>query len=169
LDEDGEVEDFIKNYDSLNCQSDNESTGTFNELDCEISEQEVIKAARKLKNDKASGMDNLINEYLKETIDIISAPITTLFNAVFNSGYFPTQWSKGVIIPVHKKGPSDDPNNYRGITLASSLGKLFTSVLHERLKHWSIANNIGTDAQYGFKPKYIQYNTHNIRPAIFDK
>jgi hypothetical protein len=108
----------------------------------------------KLKNDKASGMDNLINEYLKETIDIISAPITTLFNAVFNSGYFPTQWTKGVIIPVHKKGPSDDPNNYRGITLASSLGKLFTSVLNERLKHWSIANNIGTDAQYGFKPKY---------------
>jgi hypothetical protein len=44
----------------------------------------------------------------------------------------------GNIIPIYKnKGDSNDPNNFRPITLVSCLGKLFTAILSERLSKYS--------------------------------
>ena len=48
-----------------------------------------------------------------------------------------------------KKGNKDDPNNYRGITLLSCLGKYFTSILNSRLK--KVSNKIISNIQAGFR------------------
>jgi hypothetical protein len=46
---------------------------------------------------------------------------------------------KGMVIPVFKKGDNADVlNNYRCITLISCFAKLFTIIINERLKKWSI-------------------------------
>ena len=46
----------------------------------------------------------------------------------------PADWCQSVIRPIYKnKGDIDDPNNYRGISLLSCFGKLFTSCLNRRL------------------------------------
>ena len=46
------------------------------------------------------------------------------------SGTFPTEWNIGVIKPIHeKRGDRRTQANYRGITLTSCLGKLFTPTL----------------------------------------
>ena len=66
--------------------------------------------------------------------------------------FFPESWARGCIVPVFKKGNCDDPNNYRGITIVSCLGKLFTSILNQRLLQWDKEYCIITDAQFGFKP-----------------
>ena len=59
---------------------------------------------------------------------------TKVFNLVLWSCKFPDEWAIGEIIPLYKnKGKDDDPNNYRGITLLSCYGKLFTSLLNNRL------------------------------------
>ena len=71
---------------------------------------------------------------------------------MLQSGIFPAAWVKGCIIPVFKKGDCNDPNNYRGITIVSCLGKLFTSILNKRLLDWDKEYNIISDAQFGFKP-----------------
>ena len=56
------------------------------------------------------------------------------FNVVLDSGIVPTEWCIGVIIPIFKnKGENTNPDNYREITLLSCLGKLFTSVLNNRI------------------------------------
>ena len=46
-----------------------------------------------------------------------------------------------------------DPNNYRGITLLPVMGKIFTSILHERLMFWCESYEILPDAQFGFRKK----------------
>ena len=89
-------------------------------------------------------------------------PLGFLFNNITNSGYFPSQWTEGIIIPLHKKGAHDDSKNYRGITLISCRGKLFTSIINQRLITWSTANEISTDAKCGFKAG------HSIIDAIFN-
>ena len=43
-----------------------------------------------------------------------------------------------------------DVNNFRGITLLSTLGKLFTKVLNNRLTFWSDTYDIIFDSQAGF-------------------
>ena len=69
----------------------------------------------------------------------------------FKSGYFPHAWSTGCIVPILKKGNANNTDNYRGITLVSCLGKLFTSILNKRLIDFDAENNIISDAQFGFR------------------
>ena len=48
--------------------------------------------------------------------------LTSSHNPLY-CGYFPEQWTEGIIIPLHKKGDKKCVNNYRGITLLSCLSK----------------------------------------------
>ena len=68
-----------------------------------------------------------------------------LFNVLFNKGYFPKKWSEGYIVPIHKKGNTNDADNYRGMMLLSTLGKLFTSILNNRLINWTETYYIYTE------------------------
>lgn len=74
-----------------------------------------------------------------------------LFNLILDSGYFPEMWSDGIIVPLHKKGNINIPQNYRGITLLSCTGKLFTSVLNKRLTLWAEEHAYYGKAQAGFR------------------
>ena len=94
----------------------------------------------------------MLNELFKDCKDIMVSYLLKLFNCVFLSGFFPESWSKGCIVPIFKKGDVNDPINYRGITLISCLGKLFTSILNRRLLEWDKTHDIITDAQFGFRP-----------------
>ena len=75
-----------------------------------------------------------------------------LFNFVFNSGVFPEAWSEGLLIPLLKRGILTNVENFRGITLLSVLGKLFTRVLNNRLQLWAENYGIYVEAQNGFQP-----------------
>ena len=75
---------------------------------------------------------------------------------VLNTGLIPSEWNIGIIIPLYKyKGAANDPNNYRGITLLSSTGKLFTSIINTRLTNY--LNNVGLlgEDQAGFRAGYF--------------
>lgn len=125
----------------------------FEELDCPITEKEIVDAIKRLKKEKSHGTDLLINEYFIEFKDYLVPIILRLFNRILSSGFFPNMWAQCIIIPVFKKGDALDPNNYRGISLVSCFCKLFTSILNQRLLTWSDANDVITDAQFGFQPK----------------
>ena len=87
-----------------------------------------------LKSNKACGDDDVINEYIKMTADILLPIYVLLFNLVLDSGVYPSDWSIGTIIPIFKgKGSPHDPKNYRPINLSSCIGKLFAALLNKRL------------------------------------
>ena len=121
-------------------------------LNSEITIEEVKKAAQLLKNGKSPGVDNILNEYIKYSLGVAGDLYVSLFNMVFKSGIIRTCWSAGTICPIYKqKGKTTEPENYRGITLLSCLGKLFTSVLNNRLNDFTSANNIINVNQAGFR------------------
>ena len=70
---------------------------------------------------------------------------------LFSSGHVPLSWVDGVVIPIHKKGSKNTVDNYRGITLLSVLGKLFTRILNNRLNFWAKSYDILTEKQAGFR------------------
>ena len=54
-------------------------------------------------------------------------------------------------MPIFKSGEPDNPKNYRGITLSSLLGKLFTTIINNRLYEFLTQNNIIQENQIGFQ------------------
>ncbi|MEW8146389.1 MAG: hypothetical protein AB2788_11585, partial [Candidatus Thiodiazotropha endolucinida] len=105
----------------------------FEELNAEISLFEIQKAVKQLKNGASGGPDLFLNEFFKNGSDTLLKYIHTLFNKLFEIGYFPDKWSDGFIVPIYKKGDKNEPVNYRGITLLSTIGKLSTRILNNRL------------------------------------
>ena len=96
--------------------------------------QEMAEAITKLKNNKAGGLDQIINEFLKHSRSEFVQYYTKFFNLILESGHMSADWCQSVIRPIYKnKGDIDDPNNYRGISLLSCFGKPFTSCLNRRL------------------------------------
>jgi hypothetical protein len=51
--------------------------------------------------------------------------------------WIPTEWSKSIIFPTHKKGEKLDCTNYRGIVLLSTTYKAFTNIVHHRLQPYT--------------------------------
>lgn len=123
---------------------------TFNELDIKISTKEISKAISKLKINKAPGLDNISNNMIKSGHVTLIPSLQKLFNACLTSGNYPTQWAEGYIVPIHKSNDKHDPNNYRGITITSAVGKLFNCILDERLNLFLENHKIIHECQIGF-------------------
>ena len=89
---------------------------------------------------------------IKSSMSTLSNLILKLFNHVLISEIFPEKWCEGYIIPIYKKGDTNLQSNYRGITIASTLGKLFTKLLNQRLHGYQADNHIIKSNQIGFTP-----------------
>ena len=119
-----------------------------------FSVEEITLAIKKLKNNKASGVDNIINEFFKYCPHDCIQIIVDFLNIVLNTGFIPTEWCLGIISPLYKnRGAVNDPDNYRGITLLSCTGKLFTACLNYRLSGYVEDNILGKE-QAGFRVGY---------------
>ena len=78
---------------------------------------------------------------------------TTLYLRV---GLYPIDsWSNGFICPIYKqKGDPANADNYRGITILSCYGKLFTCVLNNRLFNYLESLGLLSKEQAGFRKAY---------------
>ena len=70
---------------------------------------------------------------------------------ILSSEEFPSQWARGYIVPIYKSGPKDDPGNYRGITVSSCIGRLFTIILNNRVNAFIDQNSLLEREQIGFQ------------------
>ena len=60
--------------------------------------------------------------------------VVTLLNVLFDDGIVPDGWTDSTILPLFKKGPVNDPNNYGGISLCDRISKLYRSIMNNRLQ-----------------------------------
>jgi hypothetical protein len=125
-----------------------------NMLNIDISAEDVAWAVRDLKLNKSCGLDGTMAEMLKCGSDIAVPFLTKLFNVIFDKSIFPSEWSKAIIVPIHKKGSLHEVDNYRGVSLLNVVSKCYTKVLNKRLLTWLDTNNVITECQAGFRKQY---------------
>ncbi len=122
-------------------------------MDHDINVLEVRKVIGKSKQNKAIGIDNLPYELFKngKSDDIL----TCLFNKIYNTGLIPCVWNLAIIKPLPKSGMLDPrlPLQYRGISLLSTVYKLFSSVLNNRVLKTAEDNSLYVEEQNGFRPE----------------
>ena len=100
-----------------------------------------------MKNNKSPGIDDVVNEEIKSTITYMMPIYIKLFNIVLDTGIIPENWSVGTIKPIFKnKADPKLPENYRPITILSCYGKLFTSIINNRLNKFAENHNIITSS-----------------------
>ena len=124
------------------------------DLNSDITEDEIIGAIKKLKNNKATGPDLVMAEMLKSSVRLLIPYLVCLFNIIFSTGKFPDSWSKSIIVPIHKKGCLTNPDNFRGISLTSIFSKVFTHILNSRLQSWADSYELIAEEQGGFRRGY---------------
>jgi exonuclease III len=116
-----------------------------------FSVNEIDRAIAKMRNNKAAGTDGMKPEFLKIGREVLAPVLTIVFNKLFLSGSYPTEWSKGVIVPCFKSGDAMKPENYRGITLVPMLDKLFAIALCTRISNWTEEKHLRANSQAGFR------------------
>ena len=65
-----------------------------------LTEIEVKKAMKTLKNNKCGGIDLILNEFIKNSPDILIGILVKLFNVILDSELIPTDWCLGIIKPL---------------------------------------------------------------------
>ena len=96
--------------------------------------EEVEKAVKALKNNKACGWDKIAAETIKNGGNAMNQMLLKISNLAWLKGKNPEDWSKGLITPVFKKGDKLDPANYRAITLLSIPGKVLCRMILNRIQ-----------------------------------
>ncbi len=82
--------------------------------------QDADNSPVKLNNNKACGIDLIINEFLKCSKDSMCDLYVNFFNLVLKTCIIPKDWVIGLIKPLYKnKGSKSYVDNYRPITLLS--------------------------------------------------
>ena len=119
-------------------------------LDQRITMEELNEAEYVLRPDKSTGYDSLSNEIIKCLVETNPRIILKLFNLVFESNAKIEQWAIAILTPILKSGPKMDPSNYRGISILSCLGKLYTAILNKRLMKFVIERGILRPEALGF-------------------
>ena len=130
--------------------------------DDRITEAEVIKQLKKMKNGKSPGIDGLTSEMYKEGGEDMIKEITRIFNIAWETGTVPKEWGKATICPIFKvkdakeiredpsKGDRQNCKNYRGISLIPHIAKLYERIIEKRLRQ-AVEGILG-EWQYGFRP-----------------
>ena len=77
------------------------------------------------------------------------------------TGVHPTNPKIAKVAAFHKKGPSDNPTNYRPISLLSVFGKILGKLMHQRLNDFLEINNVIHPLQFGCRKKHS--TTHALK------
>ena len=136
------------NEETISLQQEPTIEGMNQVLNDEITDAELSRNIQKLKRGKAAAEDGLLNEFFKCATDDTKSVVLKVFNECLTHGIYP--WNMALITPLHKKGDRSDPNNYRAIAVGSNLGKLFSSILLERLITFRSTYCPDTSNQLGF-------------------
>ena len=103
-----------------------------------VSVTEVIDLLQGILYDKATGMDGLSGKSLKVADSILTLLLSICFTCMFKHSCLPVSMFDSVVVPLVKKKNGDlpDKNNYRPITLSSTIFKVFENVVLHRLEKY---------------------------------
>ena len=146
--DDGKLDEYVR-----------EAIETLDDSAPDFTMEELLKAIKHLKNNKAAGPDRIPAEILKACPKPVLEIILKLMNKIKNSSQYPNAWALGITSLLFKEGDDEDPNNYRAITVCDAISKILAIMLNDRLEVWSNDNNIVKVEQIGFQ-KFSRPSDH---------
>jgi hypothetical protein len=119
-----------------------------------VEKSSVIKIIDSLKPKSSSGFDEISTKMLKNVKCEIVDILTLMVNQSLQTGIFPDKLKIAKVIPIHKKDEIYKIENYRPISLLSSVSKVFEKVIHNQLVSYFISSKLFYHSQYGFRKQH---------------
>ena len=134
---------------------------------------DIAKIIQNLDPNKAHGHDKISIQMLQLCGNSICKPLELIFQQAIESGFFPSEWKKGNVTPIHKKDDKKCLKNYRPISLLPICGKIFEKLSFNEMVKFFIENELISPNQSGFKPGDSCINqllaiTHEIYKSFDD-
>ena len=126
----------------------------FSEFDREISTKEIEEALTRLNTKSSCGPDKVSANLLCAGKRELMPVLKIFFNYLFNFALQPKNFTLNFLVSIYKKGEIWDLDNYRGIAIGSSLGKVFSLILLERLKTLTETSHPISPNQVGFQKNH---------------
>ena len=112
--------------------------------------QDVLRRA----HDTSAGPDEIHYQLLKHLLDASLLLLLNMFNKIWISCHFSSDWRKTIVIPIPKPGKDPtNPTNYRPIALTSCICKTMERMINRRLVWYLESHNLLTNVQCGFRSK----------------
>jgi hypothetical protein len=90
---------------------------------------------------------------IKFVCNEIAVPLSHIFNLSLATGDFPSKLKQCRVIPIFKAGNQLECDNYRPISLLSSISKVLEKMVAKKLLHHLTSNELLYEHQYGFLPR----------------
>ncbi|CAB3998994.1 Hypothetical predicted protein [Paramuricea clavata] len=119
-----------------------------------VSEVDVFQLLITLKISKACGHDKIPSKLLQDSAVIIAPILTHIFNQSINTGTFPNGLKTAIISPLYKSGSKTECNNYRPISVLSTVAKMFEKLISVHLYEYLENNAMLASQQSGFRKKF---------------
>ena len=130
---------------------------------------EIINCIGSLKVNKAVGHDNIPAYFLKIAAPTLAPYLRSFFDFVFTHRIFPNICKIAKIVPIHKKGEKDNPNNFRPISILNCFSKILEKMIHQRILPFLNKHKILTQQQYGFQKNLsTMHEVLNFTTATYD-
>ena len=119
-----------------------------------IDTEGVRKLLQEVNPLKACGPDGVSSHILKEMSHELAPIIRYIFAQSLETGNVPGDWLTANITAVYKKGPKNNPANYRPVSLTSVTCKFMEHILFHHIMCHLKTFNILSSFQHGFRSKH---------------
>jgi hypothetical protein len=111
----------------------------------------VVETIKNFESKASLDINRLSTKLLKAIAIEISVPLSYVFNLSITQGIFPTKFKISRTVPIFKSGNSEQCDNYRPISLLSSLSKILEKHIDVQLTNHLELNELLYKHQYGFQ------------------
>ena len=131
-----------------------------------IQQKEIRDTINHLQNKNSSGHDDFSTKFVKISSPLLIPALTLIFNLSIRTGVYPSNLKIAKVIPIFKKGDPSSVNNYRPISILSTINKIFEKILYTRIINYINKSNLLYKYQYGFRKNH---STEHALTEIVDQ
>ncbi|KFO93287.1 hypothetical protein N320_11567, partial [Buceros rhinoceros silvestris] len=96
----------------------------------------VSQLLHSLNVQKSVGLEGIHTRILRELAGLIAKPLSIIYQQSWLMGEVPVDWRLAHVTPIYKKGPKENPGNYRPVSLTLVPGKVMGQlILNVMMQH----------------------------------
>ena len=136
-----------------------------------VNEIKIKNEIMELNSNKSAGHDTIPVKIIKDSISIVSLPLSELFNVSVEECTFPMDLKYANVAPIFKKGDSTNKENYRPISILPSISKIFERIMFQQISSYvsSILSPYLCGFRKGYNAQHALLRLKNMMNICLDK